>query len=242
MLVKTRPAKLLQDPANPDVPGTFEALVSVFDNVDSYGDVVRKGAFAKTLEEWTESQSPIPVLYSHNATDPDYNIGHVLEAYETDDGLLIRGQLDVESETGKAKQVHRLLTTRRVSQFSFAYDVTEGSEVQLDDGRSAYELRGIKLYEVGPCLIGANPATELISAKHRSLLDGTPETLARVTEELKTGRVLSSANEKRIRSALDELKAVLDGLTENSDEGQKSTRRSSRPLAEALERELAALL
>ena len=40
-----------------DQGGTFVGLASVFDNVDHDGDIVRRGAFAKSLS----SGSPIPL-------------------------------------------------------------------------------------------------------------------------------------------------------------------------------------
>lgn len=146
--------------------GQFRAVVSVFDNKDVYGDVVRPGAFADTLAEWAASGDPIPVYWSHRMDDPDYNIGYVIEAKETDQGLEVLAQLDRGPDAStKAAQVYKLLKGRRVSQFSFAYDVIDGSEVKGADGESFNELRQLKLYEVGPTPIGANPATELLAVK-----------------------------------------------------------------------------
>lgn len=145
--------------------GVFEAIVAAY-NLDSVGDKIRPGAFEKTLAEWAESGDPIPVYWSHRMDDPDYNIGSVLEAKETDDGLWVRGQLDLESP--KSAQVYRLLKGRRVKQFSFAYDVLDGGPVEkTEDGNSEsyYELRELKLYELGPTPIGANQETELLGVK-----------------------------------------------------------------------------
>lgn len=231
MLVKTRPATIKA--ADPE-SGTFEAVVSVFGNVDSYGDVVMPGAFKATLDEWAASGDPIPVLYSHNSYDPDYNVGHVLEAKETDEGLWVKAQLDIESDTGKAKQVHRLLKGRRVKQFSFAYDVVDGGMVTRDE-KTVYELRQMKLYEVGPCLIGANQETRLIGAKSQD--DGAAPLAAQaaiaLTAELKAGRVLSAANETRIRTAVDELSTVLDTLPDpKSTDSGKAT--ADEPVADSV--------
>ncbi len=85
--------------------GQFEALVSVFGNEDSAGDVVTRGAFAKSLAAWEERGDPIPVIWSHEWSDPYAHIGHVLTAEETDDGLKVRGQLDLDNP--KAEQVYR---------------------------------------------------------------------------------------------------------------------------------------
>ena len=52
-----------------DKTGEFQALVSVFGNVDRGGDRVMPGAFAKTLGEWRREGRP----------DPDHLEPHVGE-------------------------------------------------------------------------------------------------------------------------------------------------------------------
>ncbi len=179
MRFKTFDAKVKSD----DGAGEFEALVSVFGNVDSTGDRVVPGAFAGTLARWAQSGDPIPVIWSHRWEDPDYHIGHVVAAEERDDGLWVRGQLDLEHS--KAQQVYRLLKGRRVTQFSFAYDVVD--ERRASDG--ANELLALDVFEVGPTLVGANRATDLLAVK--------------------AGRVLSARNESDLRAARDLLDAVI---------------------------------
>jgi uncharacterized protein len=144
--------------------GVFEALVSVFGNRDSYGDIVMKGAFADTLAEWKASGDPIPVIWSHLSHDPDYHIGKVLDAEERDEGLWVKGQIDLDEDTPKARRVYKLLKGRRVKQFSFAYDVIDGAWVKAD-GVDSYELRKMKLHEVGPTLLGVNQETQLLGIK-----------------------------------------------------------------------------
>lgn len=148
----------------PSEEGQFEALVAVFNNIDSYGDVILKGAFADTLTEWGESGYPIPVVWSHDKDDPFSHIGTVTEAKETDTGLVVKAQLDLENP--KAAQVHRLLKGGRVKEFSFAfsYDLQDVNPAKRD-GVEVRELKRLKLYEVGPTLVGANPATELVGVK-----------------------------------------------------------------------------
>jgi hypothetical protein len=155
--------------------GQFEAIVSVFGNVDHGGDVVLPGAFSRSLAAWKASADPIPVIWSHQIGDPDSHIGVVLEAEELlagDDrlpeklrdlgGLWVRGQLDVDEPRGA--KVHRLLKGRRVKQFSFSYDIADGGWGERE-GREVYELRDLDLFEVGPTLLGMNAATELVGAK-----------------------------------------------------------------------------
>lgn len=180
--------------------GTFEALISSFNTVDSYGDVVIPGAFAKTLTEWAERGDSIPVVWSHKYDDPEYHIGVVESAEEREDGLWVKGRLDLDQDAVKARQVYRLLKGRRVTQFSFSYDTIDSAMAQRD-GQDVRELREVKLYEVGPTLIGANQNTELGEVK--SLL-----------QEAKAGRVLSGKNEEKLR----ELRKTLGGIVADLDD------------------------
>jgi HK97 family phage prohead protease len=147
--------------------GTFEALVSVFGNVDHAGDRVMPGAFAKSLQRWNESGDPIPVVFSHRWDDLDAHIGKVLDAEETDDGLWVKAQLDIGDDPSAAK-VHRLLKDRRIREFSFAYDVHD--EAKASDG--ANELLELDVIEVGPTLKGMNEETQLLGAKARTVNRG----------------------------------------------------------------------
>ncbi|MGW4641813.1 HK97 family phage prohead protease [Sphaerisporangium sp. NPDC004334] len=183
--------------------GVFEAIVATYD-LDSVGDKIIPGAFAGTLADWKAAGNPIPVLWSHMSHDPDYHIGEVLEAEERGEGLWVKARLDLDAP--KAAQVYRLLKGRRVTQFSFAYDVEDGAYVEEKDADPYYELRKLKLYEVGPTLVGANQNTDLLDVK--AALG-------------KAGRVLSTKNESRLREAAGLIRDVLAELdTTPTDEGK----------------------
>ena len=178
-----------------DGGGYIEAIVSVFNNVDHYGEVVMPGAFKATLADWEERGDPIPFIWSHDWSDPFAHIGVVKSAEETEKGLKILAYISPEEreENPKAAQVYRLLKARRVTQFSFGFDVDAGGmgERSMGDGEKSeevYELRELTLHEVGPCLLGVNPDTELIAVKARRLdaaiLAGNPKALASVQEAL----------------------------------------------------------
>lgn len=210
MLIKDAPAlrvKVLDADEEGAVEGEFTALVSVFGNVDSYGDVVQPGAFERTLKEWSASGYPIPVYWGHNLSDPDYNIGSVIDAVETDRGLQVRARLDMDSP--KAPQVYRLLKGGRVKEFSFGYSVRDAGWGVKDD-REVYELRDIQLFEVSVVPVGANPATELQTVKAHA--ERTGRAAARALEGVKAGRVLSAKNEDALREAREELAAAIDTI------------------------------
>ncbi|APY88176.1 HK97 family phage prohead protease [Streptomyces alfalfae] len=202
--------------------GQFTALVSVFDNEDSVGDVVRAGAFTETLAAWAAKGDSIPVIWSHAWGDPFAHIGHVVKATETLAGLEVTGQIDDLEENPTAAQVSRLLKGRRVTQFSFAYDVDEEAYVRDDNHKYGgyWELRKLSLHEVGPCLVGANQETELLAAKASGLVRG-----------VKAGRVLSAQNVDKLTSAYESIGEVLQSA--DPEKNRKTSEQPGRPGAPA---------
>ena len=200
--IKTARAKFK---AAGDAPvGTFEAIVSVFGNVDLGGDRVMPGAFTRTLSAWKESGDRIPVIWSHDWDDPMSHIGYVEDAEERAEGLWVKGVLDVENNP-RAAYVARLLKERRVREFSFGYFADDFAVVDDPDHGSVRELRSIDLFEVGPTLLGMNPETVLLEAA--SAVSGS-----------KAGRVLSSKNEQALAEARNLIDEVLASVREQLGE------------------------
>lgn len=158
-------------------PGEFIAEAAVFDVIDSYGDRIIKGAFAETLAGWKEKGDPIPVIFQHLWGDVFSHVGYVLEAVESETGLRYKGKLDIEPEleNAQARQVYRLMKSRRLTQQSFGFDVIDGRSV-TEEGRDVFEITRVHLYEVGPCLVGVNQATNLLDIKSGSVAPGSGTT------------------------------------------------------------------
>jgi HK97 family phage prohead protease len=160
-----------------DEPGTFEALVSVFGNVDMGGDRVKKGAFKRTLEE----RGLPPIVWSHMWDVPP--IGAVLDAAENNQGLRIKGRLFVgeDEDHSVARQVHTAMKAQDgrgmspLREFSFGYQVQKSS-TEEKDGDEIRVLEDVDLFEVGPTLVGMNPDTQLLGVKDlRALLKQDPQ-------------------------------------------------------------------
>lgn len=216
MLIKKAFADIKAGPDDGLAEGQFTGYASVFGNKDSYGDVVMPGAFANDLQRWEAKGDPIPTLFGHNMSDPDFNIGWCLEAKEDDKGLFVKVQLDLDNP--KSQQTYRLLKGRRINQMSFAYDVLAGgwAKRQTDDGETEeyYELRELKIYEVSVVPIGANQETEILDVKSlRRMADHV---------DIKAGRVLSAKNETELRDAHEAIGRVLSALDNTSDEDKAS--------------------
>jgi len=210
MKVKDLPVQVKAGPDDGLAEGQFSAYASVFGNVDSYGDVVVKGAFANDLKRWQDSGNPIPLLFGHNMSDPDYNLGHVVTAVEDDKGLLVTAQLDLENP--KAMQTYRMLKGRRINQMSFAYDVLDEGNVETA-GQKANELRELKLYEVSVVTIGANQETEVLAVK--AATDA-------LESQIKAGRVLAAKHINSLRAAQEAIGAVIVAATGDDDQEKAS--------------------
>lgn len=195
----------------------FEAYASVFGNRDSYGDVVQKGAFAASLKAWAEKGAPIPLLWGHNMADPDFNIGMVTSAEEDEHGLKVVCELDTDSPKGA--QVHRLLKQGRVREMSFAFAATSSEYGELD-GKSVRFLKEVDLFEVSVVPLGANPETEVLAVKSPTVNLTLPETLAERFLEVLGGKSLGGppgTDEE------DDDEDTPDSEDESSDEGVSSS-------------------
>ena len=181
--------KMAAGEASMPADGIVEGYAATFDRIpDSYGDVIKAGAFADTLKAWEESGKPIPLLYGHSTEDPEYNIGKVVEAHEDERGLFVRCEFDADNE--KAQYVRKLVQEGRLYQFSFAYQVIDAGTVELESGGEAYELRKLDLFEVSVVQVPAN---------QRAVVTGVKA----ATPEVKSGRRNSKADEDELRRVLD---------------------------------------
>lgn len=233
MRVKTVPAQIkMAEEKDGQDNGEFEALVSAFGNTDAVGDVVEPGAFKKSLQRWEKSGDPIPVIWSHEHNNPEAHIGVVRESKETDKGLWVKGLLDMD-EPFTAK-VHRLMKSRRITKFSFAYDMKKYEE----NDQGGFNLKELEVWEVGPTLIPANAETELLAVKNLLTNEGVDlrevaqllrDLKSGVASGMKAGRVLSAKNEALLSEVAAELKSAtekLSGLVKSvqssgdSDEGK----------------------
>jgi HK97 family phage prohead protease len=216
--------------------GEFEAIVSAY-NVDAVGDQVMEGAFSKSLAKWKDSGNPIPVIWSHDHGNPDAHIGVVEDAKEIPgQGLWVKGLIDQGEPF--AQKVYNLMKSRRVTKFSFAYDMID----PVENDKGGFDLKELDLWEVGPTLIPANDQTSLLTIKNLMRNEDIDlRELAIMLRELKkaggspallgskAGRVLSAKNETTLTEALatisdgvNKIKGVLSAVSSGDDAGKEA--------------------
>jgi HK97 family phage prohead protease len=129
----------------------FEGYASHFNNVDSYGDVIQKGAFTKTLQD---NKNRIKILWQHDTSEP---IGLPVKMMEDDNGLFVEGKISM-TETGKKAMT--LMRDGVITEMSIGYDVIKDD--YKDNKRILKELR---LWEFSLVSFGANDKAKITGAK-----------------------------------------------------------------------------
>lgn len=134
--------------------GTFTGYLSVFDVIDDYGDVVKRGAFKKSIKDKKE----FPILWSHDIFEP---IG-VFSAVEDEKGLLITGRLNLDVQRGR--EIRSLMAQGAVKGLSIGYRVIDSKPAERD-GVDIRLLKEIDLWEGSPCVFQACPDAEIDEVK-----------------------------------------------------------------------------
>ena len=129
---------------------------------DSYGDVIAKGAFAESIAAIEEIGKALPLLWNHDSGNLGSYIGTVTSLAEDDHGLLFTATFDATPEAQRARE---LASDGRLAKFSFAYDILDEMEVELEDGRKANELRRLNIHEVSLVMYPANRDTSVVEVK-----------------------------------------------------------------------------
>lgn len=147
--------------------GTFEGYGAVFGNVDSYGDVIQKGAFKDSLKEWKKSGKLPPMLVQHGGwmmTDTDgLPVGKWEAMSEDDTGLHVKGRL-INLDTERGKNIHGAMKEGVLDGMSIGYRAKEFAlGTKPDEPRRT--LKKIDLFEVSVVTFPANGAARIASVK-----------------------------------------------------------------------------
>lgn len=172
---------------------------------DSYGDVVKQGAFKNTLEQRWNGGKGIPLLWAHQMNELSSYIGKA-DAEEDEKGLHFIATFD---DTEEAQRVRDLYKDGRLSKFSFAFDIKEEGVTTLEDGTKANELKELDLFEISCVCVPANDDAGVVSVKAEE-------------PEVKSGKRNSAKDADAIRQAITLLQGVLGELDEvdDTDDGE----------------------
>jgi HK97 family phage prohead protease len=130
----------------------IEGYCAYFNNVDSHGDIIERGAFAKTIKE---NQNRIKVLWQHDIDEP---IGKPIFMEEDSKGLYVRAKISM-TEDGRDAMI--LMKDGVVDEMSIGYDVIKDEY----KGKNRI-LKEIRLWEFSPVTFASNDMAKITSAKN----------------------------------------------------------------------------
>jgi len=147
---------------------TFSGYGAVFDNVDSYGDVIVKGAFAETLARAASTGQWPAMLMQHGGwgmgSDDMTPVGIWTSMEEDSIGLKVEGKL---ADTARGREAYALLKMEprpAIDGLSIGY-VTKAYEPRSRPEEPRRKLTKLDLLEVSLVTFPANPKARVASVK-----------------------------------------------------------------------------
>jgi len=137
--------------------GTVEGYGSVFDVIDSYADIISKGAFVKSIDSHKAAGTMPAMLWQHDSSVP---IGVWTEMSEDKNGLVLRGKLAMD--TVKGKEAHALLKMGALNGLSIGFMSKQWAYDQETDIRTLTE---IDLWECSIVTFPANAKARVTNVK-----------------------------------------------------------------------------
>jgi len=167
--------------------GIVSGYFNAFGNVDAYREVVKKGAFKKTIREWgPKGAKRIKHLRHHRPSDP---VATILELTEDDTGLRYVSKYQLNHTASRDAFIE--VESEMLTEHSIGFDVMKYEKSTDEGGSDLLILTEIRLYEGSNVAWGANPATPVIDVK--SLRDN-PDLIEQMAHQIKAiGRCLNSS-------------------------------------------------
>ena len=139
--------------------GIIEGYASTFGgDPDRAGDVVRNGAFTRTLKEHQAEGTMPAMLWQHRMEDP---VGSWHEMHQDAHGLFVKGQINLKTTRGREAFEH--VQAGDVSSLSIGYVTPEGGRKYVAGG--VFELGDVDLFEISLVAVPANHRARLTGIK-----------------------------------------------------------------------------
>lgn len=148
---------------------TFSGYGAVFGNVDSYGDVIQKGAFAETLKRSKRANQWPAMLMLHGggfmgSAQDQVPIGIWTDMKEDDTGLYVEGKLAPTPRGMEAYSLMKMTPRPAITGLSIGYLAKEWS-VRTRPEEPRRTLKTVELMEVSLVTFPANPKARVQSVK-----------------------------------------------------------------------------
>jgi len=137
--------------------GSFEGYASVFNNKDLGNDVIKQGAFAKSIYDKKPRQ--IKLLYQHKTDEP---IGVIDSLTEDKRGLKIKGRLAMGTQKGR--EVYELMKMGALDSMSIGYKL-QPEDYKYSEKLKKRTITNLDLMEVSMVTFPMNPKAKITKVK-----------------------------------------------------------------------------
>lgn len=195
-------------PDDTDGKMTFSGYGAVFGNVDSYGDVIAPGAFAKSLaNHYSEGSQPLMFL-NHDAFG-SLPIGRWTDMAEDGHGLKVHGEL---LDTQMGRDTYTALKAGAINGLSIGFRPVEFStRSKPEDPRRT--LKAVDLVEVSVVTLPANQKARVSAVKSMGEEMSVRDLEALLREcGLSKSESIAVASQFESKTELAEKKAVNDAV------------------------------
>ena len=206
----------------------FSGYGAVFGNIDVYGDIIEKGAFAKTISEFKASGRWPAMLSQHGGwgvTTKDMTpVGVWTEMKEDDHGLYVEGVL---ADTERGRELYTLMKMQprpAIDGMSIGFYCTDYKD-EKKDGETIRHITGIDLVELSLVTFPANGEARIGEVKSEDLS-------IRDAEHALRDAGFSRAEAKRI---------LAEGFNSSTSLREAEAKDDSSELAELLRRNISAM-
>ena len=163
-----------------------QVMLSAFDNIYSDGDVIRKGAFAKSImERGAESTSNRKIAFLRHH-DWEQQIGKWVKMEETHDGIIAVGEL---GRSTKGEDALLDYQDGIIREHSIGFNYVEDKMTMVQDG--IWEIKEVILWEGSAVTFGANsltPTLDVSKGNSVELLDKVNAKMQSLISALKNGK------------------------------------------------------
>ena len=149
--------KIAEDMPDAEEEGTFEGYASVFENTDLGNDVIKTGAFKKSLRK--RGYKGVKLLYQHKSDMP---IGVFDSIKEDDNGLYVKGRLALKTTAGR--DAYELLKMGALDAMSIGFRANP-QEISYDKRTQKRNIGEVDLLEISLVTFPMNPQALIRSVK-----------------------------------------------------------------------------